>query len=226
MKTQLILIMSVLSATTAYADEESFSKERNSRSFESLSIVYETNVTDGDGEIVIKAKAFEGMKHFMIFGPTGKKYHDLHADDLKKIGLAQIVLETAEPDINTVKKAYPEGAYTFIARTVSGALLYEKRQLNHFLAEPPQFTPCDQDNLDPNALTVAWTPSPYAASYEIEIENDDLNVNMTLALTGDTTQVMVPPGFLQPGAEYEIGMTSVTASGNKSVVECNFTTAN
>lgn len=223
MKTYILFLLTTLS-TSAFSHNAPNPIKRPG-AFESLSIVFETNVTDEDAEIVIKAKAFEGMKRFVVIGPTGKKYHDLHASDLQRIGLAQLVLESGEPSIATVKSAYPEGVYTFFARTVSGAFLFERRHLNHAIATPPQFSPCDEEGLDPNAVTVTWAPATDAVAYELELENDDLNVNMTLALTGDTTQMIIPPNFLRAGTAYDIGVTSVTQSGNKSVSECSFTTA-
>ena len=149
---------------------------------------------------------------------------DLKSRDRGQIGLAEILVESGEPNIPDVLAAYPEGTYTFFARTVGGTRLFGQADLSHFIAEAPIFSPCDQVGLDPNNIVIQWSPVPAAAAYEIELENDDLEVNLTSIVGHETTSLTIPAGFLQGGQDYEIGLTSITDAGNKAVVECEFST--
>lgn len=193
--------------------------------FTSLSIVYEINETDEDAEVVIKAKAFEGMKYFKVFSPTGEKIINIKSENDGDLGLAQFVLESGEPNIEDVLAGYPEGKYTFKAKTVSNVRLFGQVELSHFVTLAPIFSPCNESNIDPDNLTISWDPIPEANSYEIEVENDELEVNVTSVVGSEVNSFSFPTGFLLPGTSYEIGLTSVTKEGNKSVSECEFSTA-
>jgi len=54
------------------------------------------------------------------------------------MGLKEIALETAEPSIEGVKAAYPEGTYRFFGRTVSGARIFGEAVLSHGVVPPPR----------------------------------------------------------------------------------------
>ena len=58
-----------------------------------------------------------------------------------------------------------------------------------------------------------------------DLEQDELDVNITAKLPGSVATFAVPDGFLLPGTEYELGLGTVTDNGNISFVETTFTTA-
>ena len=182
-------------------------------------MIFEQNETDGDAEVVIFAKADEGMSHFLIFDPRGERRVDLESQGRRDLGLAQFRLESAEPSIAAVKRAYPQGTYTFLARTVSGRFLRGTVSFTHALLPAPSFTPTGEEGLDPDDVEVAWTAVPGAAAYIVEIEQDDLGNNLTATVGPDVTSLAIPPGFLKPGTEYEVGVSTVTAAGNVAVAE-------
>jgi hypothetical protein len=198
--------------------------------FKKLSIRFEVNHTDGDGEVVLTVKAPEGLKWFKVFAPDGETIISIQSSDERKgidpIGLAQFNIESGEPSIDGVKAAYPEGTYRVLGKTISGNNLSGEVVLSHKLLPPPVFTPHDKKGVEPNNTVVKWQSVEGSVSYEVEIENDDLNVNVTSRLPGNATRFNVPPGFLLPGTEYELGVTSVSKEGNLSVAESSFVTAN
>jgi hypothetical protein len=197
--------------------------------FDELSMIYETNVTDGDAEIVIAAQGFEGLKSLFVRAPTGRVVALVHSNDRirrgKAIGLAEVIIETGEPDIDSVKAAYPEGTYQFFGRTVSGVRLFGEVVLSHDVLPAAAFTPNEAEDLDPDAVVVQWAAVPGAAGYIVEIENDDLDVNVTAKLPGTATSFAIPAGFLAPGTEYEVGVATITEDGNLAFAESSFTTA-
>ena len=201
----------------------------NELPFKELSMRFEVNHTDGDGEIVITAKASEGLRWFKVFAPDSEIIIFIHSNDERRkinpIGLAQFNIESGEPSIDGVKAAYPEGTYQFMGRTISGQQLYGEVVLSHKLLPPPVFTPRDEKGVDPNHAIVKWQSVEGAVAYEVEIENDDLQVNVTARLPGNATGFHIPQGFLLPGTEYEVGVTTVSKDGNLSVAESSFVTA-
>jgi hypothetical protein len=204
----------------------SFAAER--LPFDELSMVYETNTTDGDAEIVITAQGFEGLKSLHVRAPGGRIVASVQSNDRirgrRAIGLAEVLIETGEPDIDSVKAAYPEGTYQFFGRTVSGARLFGEAVLSHDVLPGPTFTPNEEEGLDPDGVVVEWAAIPGAAGYIVEIENDDLDVNITTRLPGSATSFRIPAGFLAGDTEYEVGVASISAEGNVAFAESSFTT--
>jgi hypothetical protein len=167
------------------------------------------------------------MTYFVVKGPKDNKVAVLTAKDLGKTGLQQLLLESAEPSIDVVKSSYPEGIYRFWAKTYSGEWLYGESTLTHELLPAPEFFPSDPETdgeLFPETIEVTWGSVAGAASYRVEIEQDDLGVSLATTLPPDSTSFIVPAGFLKPGEEYDIGVTAVTESGNASVAEGSFVT--
>ena len=192
--------------------------------FEELTMIFELNETDGDAEVVIFAQTSEGMEKLTVLGPKGAKRIDLRARGARDdIGLAEVLIESAEPSIAQVKKAFPEGQYTFMARTVSGQRVEGTVTLSHDLLPAPSFTPQDEE-VDPDHVVVSWSPVPGAAAYQVEVEQDDIGVNLTVTVGPDVTSLEIPSGFLEPDTEYEVGVATIAPTGNVSVAESSFTT--
>ena len=137
----------------------------------------------------------------------------------------EVIIETAEPNIEDVLAAYPEGEYIVMVKTVYGDRLLGTAELLHDLLPAPLFSPAAGELVDPDSdLVVTWDPVAGATAYTIEIEQDDLDVNITAKLDGDATSLIIPADFLVPGTEYEIGITTAAPNGNLSVAEGVFQT--
>ena len=224
------ILISILSLVFCFSSIDPAScADQKELAFKELSMKFEVNETDGDGEVVFSVKAAEGLRWLKVFAPDGEVIIFINSNDERiktdPIGLAQIKAETGEPSIDGVKAAYPEGTYKFLARTVKGDRLFGKTDLSHTLLPAPKFSPRNGEVVDPANVVVKWTPVKGARGYEVEIENDDLNVNVTARLPGNASQFNIPSGFLLPGLEYEAGVTTVTERGNMSVAEGSFVTA-
>lgn len=189
------------------------------------SLILEVNETDNDAEIVVEVNSAEGLSRLRILDARGKEILDLRSKDKGKIGLSEIILETGEPAIDAVLAAYPAGVYQLRARTVGGAAIRGVATLSHEILSAPSFGPSNGEVIDPNGTLITWVSVPGAAAYIVEIEQDDLEVNLTAELPAGATSFSIPVGFLQPGVEYQVGVATVSPNGNVAVAEGSFTTA-
>lgn len=197
-----------------------------SAQLEDVSIILEVNETDMDAEIVLEIDSDDGIQRLSVWDPYRRKVLNIKSRDRGRIGLSEVIIETAEPDIQSVLNAYPEGEYIVMVKTVYGERLFGNAELLHELLPAPSFSPSEGELVDPDVdLVVTWDLVDDAESYTIEIEQDDLDVNITTKLGGDATSFIIPAGFLVPDTEYEIGIATEAPNGNLSVAESYFQTA-
>jgi hypothetical protein len=186
----------------------------------------EQNATDGDFEVVFEVKGgADGLTKLTVVSPDGRTIVDTAAPDTSTLGVRQLRFESPEPrDFKKLKSAYPEGVYTFAGLTAAGAKLHGKSTLNHTLpAVASVLRPgADAQNVPVRNLKITWTPIKNAAAYIVFVEQGDLNV--TARVLPSVTSFVVPDGFLVPGKEYQLGIGTVSDSGNISFVETSFTT--
>jgi hypothetical protein len=215
----------VLSQQLAVAAEE---KASSSESFSVASVHFEQNATDGDVEAVIEAiGGDEGLKKLTVTAPNGQTIIDVKAPAGATLGMRQFHFETPEPkDTDSLKQAFPEGAYTITGATADGKTLSDKSTLSHTLPTPTKIVrpQADAKNVDPHHLEIAWNAVKDAAGYTIELEGDG-GADLTAKLPKSATKFAAPDGFLQPGADCQVGIGTVSADGNVSVVEIEFTIA-
>ena len=193
------------------------------------SVRFEQNATDGDVEVVFEITGDdEGLVELMATSPDGRTVIDFKAPDSSTLGIRQFQFESPEPrDVVALKAAYPEGVYEFSGKTSSGATLVGKSTLSHRLPTPATILQPAPEAEDVSLVIqgITWGPVEGAASYIVEIEQEELNVNITALLPGSSYSFPLPKGFLSPGKEYEIGVGTVSGEGNISFVETTFTTA-
>jgi hypothetical protein len=196
--------------------------------FELSSVRLEQNATDDDLEIVLEATAGEeGLTKLQVVTPDGRTVVDFTAPAATS-GIRHLVFESPEPKGGGgLKKAYPQGPYTFTGVTTAGEKLQGVARLGHKL-------PATSSLLSPKpgtkgvatkALVLSWTPVEGVAAYIVQLEQPDLNVSLEARLPSSDASFAVPDGFLRPGTTYTLGVGTVTLGGNSSFVETTFTTA-
>jgi hypothetical protein len=182
-------------------------------------MVIEHNATDGDAELVAFVKGGdEGIGELRIYDPDGVVVLDLSTQD-RTVGLREIAIESAEPGVAEVIRAYPEGRYRIEGVTIGGARLYAAARLSHQLPAPPELI------VDITAGTVTWSPSEDAVKYSIELErevNGEDEMKLTIELPTSTRVFKIPKAFLVPG-DYQVGIAVHGKNGNIVVVEQEFT---
>lgn len=194
--------------------------------FTELSIVLEQNATDGDSEVVIFAKGQDiGLDHFVVCAPDGNKVAKFKGDK-KGVGMREFLLESAEPpDLNKVLASFPEGMYLFNGRTVEGGCLLGSAFLSHTIAPETQIlTPGENQILNRSSVSVSWLPVDNAVVYVVELKNEDTEYALLVEVAAPATLFDAPASWFVPDTEYQVAVTVVTTSGNKTSVETAFFT--
>lgn len=191
-----------------------------------IEMFYQFSETDRDAEVTIGIESPDNpVDWLVIIGPRGRTVATVRSHD--QLGLAEIELESAEPSVEAVQRAYPTGTYWFFGRSVNGAGLHGRATLTHDVIAGPdfgRFSPCGEEVDGAESVSLAWSAVAGAAGYEIIIEQDETGGNLRITQGADRTSFTIPEGFLQPGLEYEVEMKSVTAGGNKTSASCEFNT--
>lgn len=198
-----------------------------SKPFDAANVRFEQNATDSDVEVVFEANpSDEGLAKLSVVSPDGRTVFDFNLPDASTLGIRQFQFESPEPkDTASLKSAYPEGKYTFAAVSVSGDRYVGESNLSHVLPEPASILQPKEE--EPSALDgkVVWSPGANRSACIVEIEQDELGVNFTATLPGDTTEFPFPEGFLRADTEYAVTVGTVSEEGNISFVEMSFSTA-
>ena len=200
-----------------------------SNPFPSASVHFEQNATDGDIEVVFKIKAEdEGLSELLVISPDGRTVVDFKAPEPSTLGIREFHFESPEPpDVDSLKAAYPEGVYAFFGTTSSGDKLAGRSSLSHQLPGTAEFIKPASENQGVSVAEpkLSWSQVEGVAYYILEIEQDELNMNLTALLPASTTSFTLPDGLLLPGEEYELAVGTVSSEGNISFVETGFTTS-
>jgi hypothetical protein len=203
--------------------------ENTSRPFALANVHFEQNATDGDVEAVFEVKGGnDGLAKLTVVSPDGRTVIDFTAPDASTLGMRQFRFESPEPgDVASLKSAYPDGVYVFSGATVAGDQLLGKSTLSYLLPATASFLRpgADAEDVDVKNPEITWSPVKNLAAYLIEIEQEELDVNITAKLPGSVATFAVPDGFLLPGREYKLSIGTVTDEGNISFVETTFTTS-
>ncbi len=198
-------------------------------SFEVASARFEQNATDGDVEAVFEAiGGDDGLTKLTVVAPDGHTIVDFAAPGRSAMGMRQFRFESPEPtDVAALKKAFPEGEYTFTGSTSSGAQLKDTAKLSHKLPPTTSFVSpkAGARNLSTKNLKITWAPVKGVAGYTIELEPSKSSAHLELNLPPSATSFVVPDGILAPGGKCQLGIGTVSSAGNSSVIETTFTTA-
>ena len=199
--------------------------------FESASIRFEQNATDGDFEVVMELTgADEGLTRLKVVSPAGDLLVDFTSHGDESMGMRKFVMESPEPDdMESMEKGFPEGAYQFTGIDTEDNGFKGEATLSHQLPATASFLypEAEAEDVPIEGMVVKWSPVEGISAYmvEVEAEEEGMNDSITATLPGSAQSFAVPDGFLQPGAEYKVAIGTVGAGGNRSFVEATFTTA-
>lgn len=204
---------------------------------------FEINATDGDGGVQVFLDA-EPWARMSIFDPGGRRiFTSVTKGSIGQQGGTELFLESGEPTFDEVPleellDRFPEGTYEFRGRGVDGERLVGSAELTHDLPEGPVLvSPTEGDGpQDPDDTTVAWEPvapangSPIIA-YQVIVVDPETGlealpkVTLDVMMPPSATSLDIPPGFLEPGTEYEWEVLAIEESGNQTLSSSVFTTA-
>lgn len=200
---------------------------------------FELNDTDGDLGFQFEVDGDE-WKSVRLFAPNGRVIVGIDVrGSAKVVGLTQINSESGEPPFDELPmeeflKLFPEGDYVFIGRSVDNTWLFGVATLTHNIPDAPDtISPAEDEEVDSTGpVLVMWDavadPDPPASVieyYEVIVENEDTEQVFEIELPATATSVTVPPQFMTPGTEYKYEVLAVETSGNKTITEVAFTTA-
>ena len=190
---------------------------------------FEQNTTDGDAEVVFDVKGGqEGLSKLVVVTPDGRTVIDFTAPEPSTLGIRQFNFESPEPkNMDSLKSAYPEGTYSFTGITSKGKKLTGQSVLTHNLPSPAENIQLRSEKRSATSkeIIITWAEMKNISRVIIEIQQDELGVSIKAELPGTKSTFIVPPGFLAPATEYELGIGTVSAEGNIVFVETTFTTA-
>lgn len=184
----------------------------------------EQNLTDGDAEVLLFAKApVEGLRQLVVRNPRGV---ELELTTANTLGQREFLFESAEPpDLGAVLAAFPPGTYSFEGTTVSGDCLTGAAQLSHVSAPGTTLlTPMQDEVVAPDQVTLSWASVPEAEGYVVELTNETSGAVYAFDILPPITDLAVPAALIDAGAEYTFAVATSTSTGNVSSVELSFTT--
>jgi hypothetical protein len=197
--------------------------------FDDAEIIFEQNATDGDVEVVIFAKLEEsdaGMQRFWLFGPNGKVVYKFSSPkNNNNIGGREVVVESPEPaDLTIVKGAYPEGTYTFVAKSFDKDWFISEANLSHELPDVSITSPMADTNVSIWAFDITWEPVTGPTDkfiVELVNEDSDLEEELLVDIPADRRSFRAPEEWMVPGSEYQVVVGIVNEFGNKTFRELN-----
>jgi hypothetical protein len=150
-------------------------------------------------------------------------------------------LECGEPEstLEELFELFPEGTYRFRVTTSEGDPIESEATLSHVIPAPPAIVAPEEGSvLDASSpVVIEWerVDEPILpglgdveiVGFQVVVEREDPAplVVFTADLSADTTAARVPPQFLQPGASYKFEVLQIDVSGNQTIAESGFETA-
>lgn len=220
--------------------------------FEDAEIRVEVNSTDGDAGLQLFADG-EPWQRVRVTGPDGRQVYSVsNRGKLRRLGSTEFFTESNEPNyadvpLPEILSFLPEGEYEFEGFTIDREKIMGSAELTHDFPCGPEFIfPQEEEVVDPTQpLIIAWMPvtnkidtsSPIGecgnetdigiVRYElvIEIVDSDPEQKLTVTMPADTTEYMLSPDFVVPGAEYKFEVLAREESGNQTITESTFFTS-
>ena len=184
---------------------------------------FEQNATDEDAEVVFEVKGLnDGLSKLEVVSPDGRTVVQLASPDKATMGMRQFRFESPEPgDVESLKKAYPEGVYVFTGLTMGGESLRGEAKLSHELPGTASVVEGPAGAMaDPVVIT--WTPVAGMAAIMVTLEHEETGNSVSARIPGTSASFTVPAGFIQPGLKYKLAVGTVAENGNSSFTETDF----
>jgi Fibronectin type III domain len=203
--------------------------------FSDARMFIESNATTED----VGVRAFldgEPWNGAQIIGPDHRIFHVSGVGSLGELGLTELSFATHELaredlSVEDLLALFPEGEYQFRGRAVEGDRLLGTATLTHDIPDAPQIlTPEEGVLVDLDNVVISWDPVTEpagieVAGYRVSVERGDRGRTLSLELPPETTNVLVPPDFLEPGTDYLFKVLAIEAGGNQTITEGVFDTA-
>ncbi len=226
----LVALFLAAAAPESWADDD-----EDELTLATLKFFIEFNETDED--IGVQAVlGGEPYKKLSAFGPNGRKILNLRPrSNLKMQGLSDFFFESAEPSLDEFSMdefldRFPEGEYEFETITIEGMEQDGETIFTHMIpAGPVIVSPEEGEVVDLLDTVVMWEPVTQTTAfnppqqpvtivgYQVIVTREDPLRVFSVDVPAEATSVSVPPGFLDPGTEYELEILAVEESDNQTI---------
>ena len=197
-------------------------------------------VEDPDGRTVLDVRTKGSLARFGVTEQFNETSEPVMAELVDGLDF-----DCDEPEftLEELFELFPEGIYEFEGETVEGELLEGEATLSHVIPAPPDIVaPEEGAEVDPDDTVIMWNrvdepilpglgraPSDDVdiVGFHVVVDREDPQplVVFTADLPADATEVTVPPEFLQAGATYKFEILQIDVSGNQTIAESEFETA-
>ena len=193
-------------------------------------------VEDPSGRRILDVRALGPLRRF---GLT-EQFNETNEPVMEELVEGFPELECDEPEftLEELFELFPEGIYEFEGKTVEGDEIEGEATLSHVIPAPPEIVAPEEGSvLNADNVIIRWerVDEPILpglgdveiVGFQVIVEREDPAplVVFTADLSADTTAVRVPPQFLQPGASYKFEVLQIDVSGNQTIAETVFETA-
>lgn len=236
------ILVSAGHATGGQSQEASEHTAREVVEIADARLKFEINATDGDGGVQLFLDA-EPWKRMSIFDQNGRRiFTAVTKGIMAKQGGTELFLESAEPTFDELPleellERWPAGRYDFRGRGLDGEIYVGSAQLTHDLPDGPVLVSPIEGAApqDPANTVVRWRRVPPAngspiIAYQVLVVEPDTGITALPTMSLDVmmpptaNRLEVPPGFLQPGTEYEWEVLAIERGGNQTLSSSTFTT--
>jgi hypothetical protein len=166
---------------------------------------------------------------------------------LRALGMTELFFETQEPPnaevpIEELLARFPEGEYEFEGRSIDGLEVEGGARLTHAIPAGPEIvSPLEDAVVDPADAVVTWNAVTETINgapveivgYELIVEEDIdapplpgfSRTLLSIHVPPAVTSLSIPPEFLVGGTAYKFEVLALEASGNQTISEGTFETA-
>lgn len=198
----------------------------------------EVNDTDGDAGIQIFLDG-EGWRTMRVIDPDGHTIFDVEAfASGADLGFTELFTESEEPafeegfSLQELFELFPAGEYAFSGETTDGEDIVGMATFTHDIPGGPVVFGPAGDGVDPDDTVISWAPpaaslagDPEIVAYQVIVEREDPLRVFSVDLPADARSLTVSPEFMEPGTEYAFEVLAIEASGNQTITEVEFETA-
>lgn len=219
--------VTAVAATAATSrDTSSAAAARTPLTFEDPAMTLVYSGPDRDAQLYISTGTTQPMRELRLIGPRKRTVVAAHFSDARNLGQSDLRLDTPEPTLAGLKRAYPRGVYRWYGTTTAGRPITGRTLLSYALLKPPVIlAPRPDQVLGTSGAVVRWEPIAGARTVHVEIEQVATKRVLTIDLPPTATSLTVPDGFLTPRLEYTMDVKAVGPHGNLTVSDVTFTTA-
>ena len=185
----------------------------------------------------------EGWETVEIFAPDNEQIYSATAEGrlLGQGGGTELFVESVEPSLDKLSideffDRFPEGSYLFTGLSPEGDPLSATDQFSHRIPRGPRIVlpgpgdECAQGVAIPAVISWRGVVSAIDGApvtiigYQVIVERNGRHFD--IQLPASARKVTVPRQFLRPGSDYLFEVLAIESSGNQTITEGCFRTAN